>query len=669
MCQEKTGGKYEKISAKIYLTDIFYGAIYMGIFDRFRKKEKEQKGALLPAEATLQPKPEGVINTDAIIEAEGILQKYKQGKANLEARIISNEQWYKLRHWEELKKKSKPGEPEPVSAWLFNSIANKHADAMDNSPAPVVLPREQSDEQAAKALTEILPVVLDQNEYDQVYSDMWWYKLKTGTGVTGVFWDSSKQNGLGDIDIRTIDLLNLFWEPGIKDIQKSPNLFHVELVSNSLLKQRYPECAEKLSSPTIDIGRYIYEDSIDTSDKSAVVDWYYKVNVNGRDIVHFCKFVNGTVLYASENDPEYAERGFYDHGQYPFVFDTLFPEEGTPCGFGYIDVGKSPQAYIDKLDQCIQKYSVMAANPRFFVRGDGGINEKEYADWTKAFIHYSGNQDPSESVMPLQIPPLSDIYVSVRQLKVEELKETTGNRDFSQGGTAAGVTAASAIAALQEAGNKLSRDMLKSSYRAFKKVVSLSIELMRQFYDTPRYFRVISDGGMQYTQFSNEALMPQEQGMDFGQDMGMRMPVFDLDVKVQKSATFSTIAENERAKELYGMGFFRPDLADQALAALDMMQFDNIEKVKERISQNGLLFQQVQQLQQQVMQMAAIIDSQNGTNFSAGAAMAAGGAAAPQEGGSFRDGMTNTLGDSFSGAMNKTAGNAKAGTARRATPK
>ena len=52
-------------------------------------------------------------------------------------------------------------------------------------------------------------------------------------------------------------------------------------------------------------------------------------------VLHYCKFCNGVVLYASQNDPTLAESGLYDHGQYPFVFDPLFVEEDSPAGFGY----------------------------------------------------------------------------------------------------------------------------------------------------------------------------------------------------------------------------------------------------------------------------------------------------------------------------------------------
>lgn len=611
------------------------------------------------------------IGKEEIREAEQILQKYKQGKAMLEQRIIENEQWYKLRHNELLLSRN-PGDPRPTSAWLFNAIANKHADAMDNYPEPNVLPREEGDKDDAKILSDILPVILEQNDFEQTYSDMWWYKLKSGTGVLGVYWDSRKNNGLGDIDVRELDLLNLFWEPGITDIQKSRNLFTVELVDRDLVEENYPELKGKLSSPTVDTAKYIYDDTVDTTDKAAVIDWYYKVKRNGKDVLHYCKFCNGEVLYASENDPEYAERGFYDHGKYPVVFDTLFPVAGSPAGFGYIDVCKSPQLFVDKLDQVILKHAIMSARPRFWVRQDGSVNEKEYAEWDKNdFVHYSGSGNPAENIIPLEIPPLSPICVDVRTLKIEELKETSGNRDFSQGGTTSGVTAASAIAALQEAGSKLSRDMIKSSYRAFVQVNYLCIELMRQFYAEERWFRVIgAQGEMEFVQFTGRQIAQKPQGTDYGLDLGYRVPIFDIEVTAQKASPFSTVAQNERAKELYGMGFFRPDLSDQALAALDMMRFDGIEQVRQNIAKNGTMYQQIQQLQQLVAAMSMRLDATQGTQYGEQVAQMIGQQQqeTPQ-GNPANETSVNALGDALNDARNSTAGAARQKAAAVSTPR
>ena len=572
-----------------------------------------------------------VIGKEQIHKASTILQKYKEGKANLERRIVDNEQWYKLRHWECMR--GNKNEIQPTSAWLFNCIANKHADAMDNFPSPNILPREEGDKGEAEMLTSIIPVILDQCEFEQTYSEVQNYKLKTGTGVYGVFWDNTKLNGLGDISIRKVDIINLFWESGIMDIQKSRNVFHVELMDNELLMGAYPQLQGKLSNATMDITKYIYDDNVDTNNKSIVVDWYYKKSVGGKTVLHYVKYVNDEVLYASENDPNLAERGWYDHGMYPFIFDTLFAVEGTPTGFGYIDVGKSSQEYIDRGNQAIMKNMLANASPRYFVRNDGEVNEEEYADTTKEFIHTNGTLG-AESIMPVDGKPLSNIYVEVINNKIDELKETTGNRDISTGGTTSGVTAASAIAAMQEAGSKLSRDNNKASYRAFRKLCLMVVELIRQFYDLPRKFRIMGENGiMRYVSYSNQGIMPQPQGSDLGMDMGFRLPLFDIEITAQKQSPYSKMSQNELALQFFGAGFFNPQIADQALACLEMMDFDRKQFIMQRISQNGGMYQQMMMMQQQMLMMAGELDKVKGTNMAEQMAMGMQGGGMPMMGG------------------------------------
>lgn len=616
---------------------------------------------------------QGPITQETVALAEETLRKYKDGKANLENRIIENEQWWKLRHWETIRKNQAKGankEPEPTSAWLFNSLANKHADAMDNYPSASVLPREQSDNAAAEQLSEILPVIIEQNGYKKTYSAKWWYKLKQGSACEGVFWNPQKYNGLGDIEIKKIDLLNLFWEPGIENIQDSRNIFHVCLRDNDVLSQEYPQLKGKLGGKTIETSQYIYDDNIDTSEKSVVVDWYYKRLVGSRTVLHYCKFCNGEVLFASENDPQYAESGFYNHGKYPFVFDTLFPEEGSLVGFGYLDIMKDPQMQIDKYDQAFMQSAVAASRRRFFINAASGkINEKEFLDVSNPFVHVDGRLG-EDSIKEITITPLNDIYVALRTNKIDELKETSGNRDFSQGSTTSGVTAASAIAALQEAGSKLSRDMIQTSYDSYEEVLYLCIELIRQFYDAPRSFRITGKSGEQeFVSYDNRAIQPEGERTEFGIDMSGRMPIFDIKVRAQRNNPFSRLSHNELALQFYSSGFFNPEMTDQALACIDMMDFEGKDSVVRKISQNGTLYEQLKTMQQQLMQMAQIVDAQNGTTI--GSQMAAsfsGGVPVASVGAGDGELKSNSLGESRANE-HATAENAREKAASAAEPR
>lgn len=526
------------------------------------------------------------IGTEEVRRAADILRRYHAGKRQLEQRIIDNEQFWKLRHWQQMEKAGQggnPADPQPTSGWLVNCILSKHADAMDCYPEPTVLPREPGDREEARKLTRILPVVLKKNGFKRTYSSAWWYKLKSGCAVYGVFWDAGKLNGLGDIAIRRMDLLNLFWEPGVTDIQDSPHFFSTELQDREALEERYPWAKGKADRGGWSVSRYLYDDAVDTSGKVLVVDWYYHTRENGRKVLQYCKFVGDTVLYATENDPDMREKGWYDHGKYPFVFDVLFPEEGTPAGYGYVDLCKSPQKQIDLMNQAILKNTLASATPRFFVRSDGAVNENEYADWTRPFVHTNGNLG-SDSIAPIQTAGLDSVYVAILQSKIAEMKETAGNRDVANGGTAGGVTAATAIAALQEAGGKLSRNMIDDGYEAFSDVVTLCIELIRQFYSLPRQFRLLGAMGREeFVTYDSRGLQPQ--AVDDGVITGYRVPEFDLEVSAQDENPYKTMEYNQLALQLFQMGFFRADMADQALRCLELMDFKNKDQLMSSILQ------------------------------------------------------------------------------------
>ena len=568
---------------------------------------------------------EGPIDKKAVERAIQTLKDYKGSKANLETRIVEEERWWKLRHWDVIQSKKAPtgqeARPEPTSAWMFNSISNKHADMMDNYPEPNVLPRERQDESDAQTLSAILPVVFERNEYEHTYSQAAWYKLKHGVSAKGVFWNQALENGLGDVDIRFMDILNIFWEPGITDLQASRNLFVVDLKDNDLLEQEYPQLKGKLGGQIIDIKQYVHDDNVDTSNKSVVVDWYYKKPAGlGKTVLHYCKFVGSQVLFASENEPEQYPDGFYAHGRYPIELDVLFPEEGTPVGFGYISIMKSPQMYIDKLSQVILENSMMSAKVRYLAKKGAGINEEEFLDWSKPLVYYEG--DPN-NLQPIKVEQVGTNVLNTLQMKIDELKETSSNRDVSQGSSSGGVTAAAAIAALQEAGNKTSRDMINASYRSYTQECYLAIELIRQFYDEARSFRITGETGQkEYIQFSNASIQGQPVGLAYpGQELepgyaqSWRRPVFDIVVKPQKRSPYSKMSQNELAKELYQLGFFNPQLAEQSLTAIDMMDFDGKQKVKDKVQQGQTLINQLAMMQEQVTKLGMIVQRLTGEDL------------------------------------------------------
>ena len=571
-------------------------------------------------QAQMKPK----IDSKAVIKASEILRKYKEGKARLEQKIIANEEFWKLRQWNYMSNGDQPS-----TAWLWSCVHSRYSDTMDSYPTCNFQPRQSDDKAEAMKLSSIVPVILEQNRYEDVYSDIVWYTLKHGGSVQGIFWDGSKHNGLGDIAIKKIDFINFFWEPGITDIQESQNIFNTELVSNNILEQRYPQCIGKLGGNNITLAKYLYDDNVDTSDKSVVVDWYYHTYVNGKKTLQYVKYVNDIVLYATENeivgpekvtiDPEtripitvplgkpIAETGLYDHALYPFVSMALYPVEGSICGYGITDIGRDTQLQIDQLNKAIVDNAIEGASPRYFVRDDGSINIDEYKDKSKKFIHVEGNLG-EENIRPIDHKRLDSIYVNYLNQKIDELKYVTSNQDVNNGVAPSGVTSASGIAALQESQGKNARSSNKTFHRAFRDVCYQIVELIRQFYDVPRTFRINPDGMQeQFVSYDNSGLRPQAQ-MTMGMDMGLRLPEFDIDITSEKANPYKKMEINDLALSFYNAGFFNPQMTDQALACLGMMDFNKKDEVMRKISENGTLAEMLLMYQQMALQFAQKLD-------------------------------------------------------------
>jgi len=528
------------------------------------------------------------------------LRRYSDGLRKTRSRIIASENWWKLRNTRE---EGGFDGYRSVSGWLHNVIVSKHADLMENYPEPVILPREEEDLEEARILSAVVPCILEQNHFDAVYSDAMWQKCKSGTACYKIVWDSSLHGGLGDIAIHRVDLLNLYWEPGIGDIQKSRYLFHTELRDKDLLLEEYPQLQGKMRAESFLDTKFLYDDQVDTSDKATVVEVYYHKG----GVLHYCKFVGDTVLFATENQLEptltddgqllkapMAQTGLYDHGKYPFDFDPLFPIEGSPCGYGYVDVCRSPQTEIDLMKTSFVRNAQVGATPRFFSRQDGAVNEAEFLDLRKPIVHVTGNLG-EDSLRQIPFNALDGTYLSMLDRTIQELRETSGNTETSTGNIASGVTAASAIAALQEASGKGSRDTVQAGYRSFGRIVEMVIELIRQFYDLPRKFRILGRfGAEEFVCFDNSALQPQPYGEAFGQNMGLRLPVFDIKITAQKRNSYTRMTQNELALQFFQLGFFDPQRSDQAMQCLEMMEFEGKDQLLRRLSESARQWAQAQ---------------------------------------------------------------------------
>lgn len=587
---------------------------------------------------------------DKLMEA---LKLYKESKAPLDTRIVENDRWYRSLHWDILREQAgqqkDDSKPEPVTAYLWNTLANRHGDMMDAFPEPVFTEREVSDKETADILSKVVKVILDRNKFRKTYSNNAWRKVKGGASIYHISWDQSLENGIGDISVKKTDILRLYWEPGVEDIQDSKYVFALAMVDSEQLRQKYPVLKENdTGTGGINVQEYSGKDRNALKDKTLVIDCYSKEIIPPlmKPTLHLDKIVSGMIVETTRT--EKFPKGLYEHGLFPFVVDVLFPEEDSVVGFGFVDIIKNPQMYIDKLDAILMKNALVAGKQRVIYKDGGGIDPTDLADLSKDFIKSSsGKLKEGEDYAILQSKSLGADIMNHRQQKIMELKEISGTSDFSRGSTTNGVTSGSAIMALQEASNKLARAMNSNTYDAHTQICYQVLELIREKYDTPRLFRITkpNEEKATYVPFDNSTLKEQPMAQVVtGMDPEMRKPIFDIVVHAEKYSPYAALANNEIAKEMFTAGFFNPEMASAALIALDMMSFDGKETVVKNINakyQEAMAIQKAQADAQNnvginqdlMMQMNELIKKLTGKDMLAGANIGQGGTTqAPQQG-------------------------------------
>ncbi len=503
----------------------------------------------------------GRVEKGLIEQAKETFCEYRADKEELVARLRDNERFYRdsyTRMERDVERRMVCDTP-----FIFSAVENTRADLVDNYPSANILEREPDGTGTAELLSKIVPAQLEISDFKRIFKDNSRNKLKYGTAVYGVFYNDFT----GNIDIRSIDLLDVYVDMHIPDIQESRFMFIRAAVENSTLAEEYPQFKELFSG---DAEIETLERSYRLKNRTSVTDCYYK---KPDGTVHMFKLCADTVIAATE-DMEGYEGGLYNHGQYPVVFDVLYPAHHCPFGFGMIDIGKTLQIGINKLDRAITENIMCGAKPRYLAKRNGGINETEFRDLSRSIVHYEGE---TEALKPIDHNTISEYYLSHRESKKEELKEILGNRDFQQGQTTGGVTAASAIETLRQTGEKRSRSVINDTYDSYKRIVYMMLELMRQFFSEERVYRITDELGQKaFARFRN-SMMYRVKWSDTG--AYPESLVFDIDVVPQRESPYARETVNKTIMDFWNGGMISSERAASAIIALKNMNFDGKDRL------------------------------------------------------------------------------------------
>ena len=491
-------------------------------------------------------------------------------------KCANNEEFWKANHWYDVVKKE-VDEPRPVTPVLFSTLESLLADIMDNYPEAHIFADRSADDRLAKALSKVIKNILKKRNYRKTYREKVRAALKKGVSVQEVFWDASLSGGLGDINVRAWDIKNFLFDPTCENIQDGRAVFKFGFFHDEWFERNYPTALTKMKA---DGYAKDYLDDIPGSDDDThmVIEYWYKtMDKEGTERVHMAKLAGGVVLEKSEQTkPE----GMYAHGQYPFIVEPLYRLEGLPIGLGIIDILKNLQQYADKLDQIILKNTLMSGKLKMLVNKNADVDEDAMLDWSKEVVTAARIDDGA--VRWFQAAPLNPYVMAHMNSKLAAIKEESGQNQFVRGEAAKGVTAASAILALQSAGSKRSRMIIDQMYDGFSDLVSMMVALIAENYTESRVLRL--EEGDRTSDITFSADMMQHIYDDKDRPVtknGAKIPryfEYDVTIAVEKQTPYQTLYLNELALNLMKSG-----MIDHA-EALSMMNFDGKEKIAAMVS-------------------------------------------------------------------------------------
>lgn len=509
-------------------------------------------------------------------------------------RLADNEKMYQGKHWDSSDAKiNNANEPQPVTPIIFSTVENVRSDMMDEMPEAVITPESSRDEIAGKVLTRVVAQNHEAFDYPLEFFKLTKDVLVGGYMIQEVGWDKTMHNGMGGVFIRQVSNRNIMFDPLVSDIQDGRAVFKVERLPTSWFKAHYPEYADSFSGGTDLVPNdHFAFGNVESKEQSYMIlleVWIRTFDPeNQRYAVHMLHIAGGQLL---ENSYIEKPEGYFYHGEYPFIVTPLYPIEGSSLGLGIVDMFKNPQLYADKLNQIILKNALMAGRTRLLVQ-NGSADIDLIKDFSQEILEVNN----LGGISWFQDRPLPGYLMNYMMNMQQSIKEEAGSNDFSRGNTTGGVTAASAITALQEASSKRSRMESQVVYSGFKKAVRMELEVEREFEVQQRVVEITVNGQKQEEVVSESFFKNAMDGYD-------KLPVeFIVSVKPMRESRFTKLSQNELILQI--MAMYQKENIDPAIL-IEAMEFENKDLVLEKLRAS------MQQSKAQLMQQLADSESRN----------------------------------------------------------
>lgn len=480
----------------------------------------------------------------------------------------------------------------PVVNRTLAAVETILANLTDNRPKIVVLPRTPTDTRVADLLTKLLDYLWDRNRMNVRLTLAVKNMLIVGNGFLKVGWNPDADDGLGELEIYTVDPRHIFVAPYATEIDNADFIIHAQNMSYDSVRRMWPEQTEGLVA-----GEWIPELTLQRQEGRDEVLVSPIKTTDGRE-VHMMKTdlqatrQRGnvvTVLELWERMPDKSlrrtivannrliERGPspFNHDMYPFVHIPCYASTESFWAFGEIQVIEHLQELINKREGQISDILRLNGNPILVVDHEAGVKIDNLVARPGMII--PKNRDGS--VTFLQAPSPAGELFNAKDSDTRDFSEILGIVEALQGIRPVGVESGRFFAGLVEQASSRIRLKAKFVEEALSRLGKLLIKGIQQYYSVPRIIRI----GVDQMQFIEVA-----SGGASSPTAVTIPPDVEFDVEVKPTSTLPR-SRKERLDEylqFYQLGLFGPPGSPEAVeVVLEAAGVENRDQIVAKIRQ------------------------------------------------------------------------------------
>lgn len=437
----------------------------------------------------------------------------------------------------------------PGSNTLNSCVDNMIADQTDNMPEAKMVPEREETAKSAEEMSDVVSFVLYHAGWPGKYQMLMEDTVVTGTGVAEVFWDDDMEDGAGMVNVIAWHPEDFYPDPMYENIQDGRGCFKVTHTTVAWVEEHYPQArgyvVEDVYANQDEETQF---DAPDGDAKTTLIEfWYKRYDAKKRRThVHMAQFAGRALLYSTETGfgvpggKETYREGVYAHGQYPFTMFKYRDVWRRPFGTGLIHDYRETQNAIDRYAKYIDDNARESSIQRHFVRRGSGIRVEDVADLRKTIIEWEGS-DIREVMQTVQAQPLNGQVYQMMQYLADTMKQDCGQNQFARGEGGLSVTAGTAIHALQEAGNKITRWHTERFKDAFREMIEQILWVLSEYLEPGRKIRIV--GGWDSTGNMRERII--ELVAPAAEGDALPRPAYTVRVQVQRNNPSQIQADNE----------------------------------------------------------------------------------------------------------------------------